>query len=480
MVVTLALTVLTRPVGADDGLVVKILAVDDANFPTLTAIVSIESGGRPLPSVDTVTVTDNGAPVAVDRVTRVKDGAIPTSVVLALDTSGSMAGEKIVRAKEALAGLALRLGPTDSVGLIAFADTAQVILPVAKGNGLVAPVLATLQAQGNTALYAAVAESGRVAAATGIVRRLVILLSDGEEFGNVSGLTREESLTRAAQSGAIFYVIGLGAGSDRSYLAELAARTGGRYLDAPTAADIQAGYTAIEEALKGQFVVALKSSAPAAPLARTMVVTVVEGGRETRAEYAFVSSRALPTSPQPTVAAAASTAAVPPEPTPAAEVNSRSGPPPLLIPLLLVAALLVAGGAGGLMWRRRTQSAIPDDNSFNPPEPRDDARGSRRVEPVATFILLQGHGEGNAPTSIVLTRQPVTVGWAHEAQIQLPQVEGVESNHARLWWRDGTLMLHHLGGGTTAVNGATVRWTSLGEGDSIRFGPFLYEYRATR
>jgi Ca-activated chloride channel family protein len=53
----------------------------------------------------------------------------PAAVQVVLDRSGSMAGERLDAARRALTALVDRLDPSDAFGLVAFDDTARVIVP---------------------------------------------------------------------------------------------------------------------------------------------------------------------------------------------------------------------------------------------------------------------------------------------------------------------------------------------------------------
>jgi Mg-chelatase subunit ChlD len=464
---------------ADDTLDVRILTVDDSAFPALTVVVSIEAAGRPLDTLDgaTITATDNGAPVLVKQVTRVQDAALPTTIVATIDTSGSMLGANMSTAKNALSGLVQRLAPTDSVSLISFSDRAQVIVAPTTDKSGVGNAVAALEAGGNTALYGAVAESARVAASAGSARRLVILLTDGEEFGNVSGVSREASLIRAAESGAIFYVIGLGVGADRGYLVQLAEVTGGRFLDAPTTADIERGYATIEETLKSQFVLSLESEAPPSPLTRDISLTVVSGELQGTATYTFESLRRLPTPPPPTPSSVPTThvtqepggiiADDPPEP---------SGSTPIW-PFLALGAVVALGiGAVGVRRRRAEPALIPTDLETLATEFRVAPTELVDAVPVGWLVpeLVQQPGQG--PGSFAIPPVPVSLGSASDCQIHLPQADGLAPLHARLWWKDGKVMMHGLEGGSTTLNGMPARWASLSDGDEVAFGPYRFRF----
>lgn len=459
--------------GADDGITIQVVSADDSTFPDMTLVLSLEANGRPLPDLTAsdVTVTDNGASTTVTGVSHIQDASIPTDVVLTLDTSGSMQGEKLASAKQALAGLVGRLAPSDSVALVTFSDSARLAAPLSTDKAPVTAANSGLQATGNTALYEAVAESAQLAPTSSAARRLVILLTDGEEFGDVSGPSRQQSLDQAAQSGTIFYVIGVGA-ADRDYLTQLAAMTGGRYLDAATPADVQAGYASIEQTLKGQFVLSLKTSAPAAPLSRTLVINVNSGGLSGSYKYTYQSKRVLPV-PTPAPAAAAT---VQPAPAPSASsVKAAGGSSSLWLKTVIPALALVVVMAGGVVWRIRKRRRRSPATSA-PPEP---------PSPPATVLVEDTPSARLTPQDaslecLVVPTIPMTIGWASDCEVRLHKIEGLAGVHARLWWRDGKVMVHHLGhGATTTINGAEIQWASLTDGDIVAFGPYAYTVAST-
>ena len=69
--------------------------------------------------------------------------------------------------------------------------------------------------------------------------------------------------------------------------------------------------------------------------------------------------------------------------------------------------------------------------------------------------------------------KPVTIGTGQNCDIRLPAAEGIAEEHARLWWRDGRLMLHHIAPDlATYVATKNIIWTSLEDGDEAAIGPY--------
>src|SRR5688572_12447367 len=61
-----------------------------------------------------------------------KDRRAPVNVAIVLDKSGSMAGEKIAKAKDAAIAAISRLGSNDIVAIVAYDSTVRVIVPATK------------------------------------------------------------------------------------------------------------------------------------------------------------------------------------------------------------------------------------------------------------------------------------------------------------------------------------------------------------
>ncbi|TAK73832.1 MAG: VWA domain-containing protein [Dehalococcoidia bacterium] len=151
------------------------------------------------------------------------------AIVLAIDTSGSMAGAPIVAARQAARDLIGRLAPEDQVSLLAFATTPTILRPFSTDRTALLASVDSLQASGATALYGAIAQAaGQLSNAPAGTDRVLVLLSDGADDGGVSKVTREESLRLlAATTGVKAYAIGFGEATDRAYLQEVASRTSG-------------------------------------------------------------------------------------------------------------------------------------------------------------------------------------------------------------------------------------------------------------
>jgi len=157
-------------------------------------------------------------------------------LVLVIDKSGSMGGDRIVMARAAAAGAIELLTPKDYGGVVVFdgdASWAAELQLVVDRNDFRRRI-ASIEADGGTNLSPGMDLAFRALAPSPAKLKHVIILSDGQsEPGNILELAAQ-----MAQAGITVSTVGLGDGSDVDVLQEIARRGNGRYYFTANSQDI--------------------------------------------------------------------------------------------------------------------------------------------------------------------------------------------------------------------------------------------------
>ncbi|MCR3748044.1 VWA domain-containing protein [Lentzea californiensis] len=166
--------------------------------------------------------------------------AAPTrGVVVLLDTSGSMAPDRIVVARQAISTYVSSLPADVQVGLVAFASRPSLVLAPTADRAAFSGALNSLQAKGDTSLFDAVPVG--LSALRGISERRMVIVSDGED--TVSRSTVDAAVSAVASAGVPADVIGFQY-SDEA-LRRISAAAGGRLLTASDAPALAAAFAAL-------------------------------------------------------------------------------------------------------------------------------------------------------------------------------------------------------------------------------------------
>jgi VWFA-related protein len=186
-----------------------------------------DANGRFVPNLtrDDFVVYEDGRPQVVQQF---DSDRVPVSLGIALDTSGSMAGEKIQAAQAALNKFLFDLlGKNDQVFLYRFDSQPQLIQGWTSDRAAVSRAVGTAQARGGTALYDAVAEAVPLAQKGVERKKALVVISDGEDQNSRLGLREAQQLIR--ESEVLVYGIAIDP-SGRSYSSySSASGSGGAY-----------------------------------------------------------------------------------------------------------------------------------------------------------------------------------------------------------------------------------------------------------
>ncbi len=141
---------------------------------------------------------------------------VPVSLGLVVDTSGSMAGEKMSAAQAAVSRFVVDLlGARDQVFLYRFDSSPRLVQGWTDDRRAVVRSLNSFRPAGGTALYEAVAEAVPLAATGTRRKRAVVVISDGNDTDSAVTVGEVRQLIREAE--VMVYAIGIdGSGSASS------------------------------------------------------------------------------------------------------------------------------------------------------------------------------------------------------------------------------------------------------------------------
>jgi len=156
---------------------------------------------------------------------------VSVNVVLTVDTSGSMSGEKIEQAKEAAETFidvlqSKDVNKDDMIGLVTFDTDVYIKSDLTRDFAQLKTIIDGLTAGGSTSLWDGVYTSVDLVAGTSYATAVVVL-TDGQD--NDSEHTKEEAIQYAKENKVRVFVIGIGPDVNEKDLRDLAEETGGFY-----------------------------------------------------------------------------------------------------------------------------------------------------------------------------------------------------------------------------------------------------------
>ncbi len=259
-VAVLALT-WSAPVGAQAPSQVKPFTLEvEVDVVSVTAVVFDKKGHfiRGLGTKD-VELYEDGVLQKVDYFREASSDEaerVPLTVVLVLDTSGSM-NESMRFLQEAVLNFVYKLEEVDTAMVVSFNDSVKGSAEFTGDLDRLERIVDGLQPWGGTSLYDAIHYSlNRIRDAPG--RKAVIVFSDGAD--TTSTLRDRDVVDYARAVEATVYCIGFKGsgpgGSPRGFLKKIASETGGQFFSPGDVGDLIQVFGAISDELKNHYLLA--------------------------------------------------------------------------------------------------------------------------------------------------------------------------------------------------------------------------------
>jgi Ca-activated chloride channel family protein len=199
------------------------------------------------------------------EITYFSDDDAPISVGIVFDLSGSMSGEKVNRARQALSRFIETSHNSDEYFLIGFNNRAQLLMERTRDGDAVLNKLTFIQTKGQTALYDACYLGVEKVQRGAHPKRAIILISDGQD--NDSRYTFSEVRKLLKESDVVLYGIGILGGTDvgstfgmdgQGILDELSSVSGGKAFFPNSAAEMDEIFERIALELRHQYSIGYK------------------------------------------------------------------------------------------------------------------------------------------------------------------------------------------------------------------------------
>jgi Ca-activated chloride channel family protein len=241
----------------------------EVDVVSVTAVV-FDKGGRPVRGLGPkdVELFENGVEQEVSyfrEASSVGDPSerVPLSVVLVLDTSGSMA-QNLRFLQEAVLNFIYKLEEVDTALVVSFNESVKGSAEFTEDVDRLERFVEGLQAWGGTSLYDAIHYSlGRIKDAPG--RKALVVFSDGAD--TTSQLQDKDVVDYARAVEATVYSIGFRGsgpfGSPRGFLRKIASETGGQFFAPDKVGELIKVFNEISNELKNHYLLAYTPSRPA-------------------------------------------------------------------------------------------------------------------------------------------------------------------------------------------------------------------------
>jgi VWFA-related protein len=211
--------------------------------------VLVTDNGRPVQGLmpGDFVVLDNGTPQTVDLAIY---ETLPINMVLALDHSKSVTGERLAQLQDAARTVLRGLEPRDQAALVTFSHRVTLQQGLTHEAGLVVAAVGAARPGGQTSLFDAV-YAGLLAGVTDPARNLVLVFSDGVD--TASFLSAAQVLETAKRSDVVVYALAPRDAGSAPFLRNLADQTGGSAFEVDSLQQLSSRFVAVLEEFRHRY-----------------------------------------------------------------------------------------------------------------------------------------------------------------------------------------------------------------------------------
>lgn len=252
---------------AADAPYLKAIEVSTVNYPTVkVTFEALDSNNLPVTGLRRTdfALYENDQEQQVVSGYTLQSSSRPLSVMLALDTSLSMADDgKLRQAQDAAIAFVGQMRPIDRVAVIQFGSSFSDTSAFTSDRTTLANRIETLTASGNTRLYDALVSALNTTTITVDGSKAVVLMTDGRDTESAADLSQVMELIQQTQLRV--YTIGVGNDLDEHVLSQIAEMSGGHFYRAIDANDIGNAFRLMSNQLRNRYELVYSSPATALP-----------------------------------------------------------------------------------------------------------------------------------------------------------------------------------------------------------------------
>ena len=195
-------------------------------------------------------VRDNGVLQQVDFASFAE---LPLNVILALDASNSVSGDRLQHLRGAGLTLIEALTQADRAALLTFSHAVTLRQPLTGDAARIRGALEALEAGGETSLFDGAYAAMTLARPDGESRNLVIVFSDGQDTS--SWLTPGRVVDLARYTDATVFAVAVRGPRSPDFLRDLTGATGGSVIEIESTRDLAATFTRILDEFRQRYVI---------------------------------------------------------------------------------------------------------------------------------------------------------------------------------------------------------------------------------